>query len=287
MSLLLAPAGADPQARFESSVGRGAEILDALEVPNWAPWLRFSAEELDAQSEVFPAGQLLACDDTTRPLASLSTNRIDWDGMIEHLPTWDRVAGKTRTYRDTCVPNGNAIVLMSANVRPDARGRGITRLLIDQVKRVAAAERIEHILSDFRPSEYGAYNMEQGEVGFATYCAMARRDGLPLDSWLRSVTRNGMQPLGVDSRAMVVRTTVAEFSHHRATYRPNCWYRLIDPNVISIRMAEHTPQLDLHDIDEVWECRETGTWYVDRCGGQALYVESNLWGRLPRTAHGC
>jgi hypothetical protein len=61
---------------------------------------------------------------------------------------------------------------------------------------------------------------------------------------------------------------------------------LTDPNVISIRMSEHTPHLDLDDVDEKWECRETGTWYVDRSGGRALYVESNLWGRLPRTAQG-
>jgi hypothetical protein len=287
MTAVLAPAGDQPH--FEPSAGRGAEIFEVLEVPNWAPWLRFSAEELDAQSEVFPAGQILVCDQESRPLASLSTNRIDWDGVLEHLPTWDRVAGPTRTYRDTYAQNGNAIVLMSANVRRDARKTRLTDLLIDQIKRLAATEGIEHILSDFRPSEYGAYKLEAYKLeregtGFAAYCAWARQDGLPMDGWLRSLTRNGMQPLGVDSRAMVVRTTLEEFSRYRATYHLDRWYRLTDPNVISIRMSEHTPHLDLDDVDEKWECGETGTWYVDRSGGRALYVESNLWGRLPRTA---
>jgi hypothetical protein len=285
-TVLLAPAGHDLQPHFEPSAGRGAEIFDVLEVPNWAPWLRFSAEELDAQADVFPTGQILVCDQTSRPLASLSTNRIEWDGVIGHLPTWDHVAGETRTYRDTYAPDGNAIVLMSANVRRDARKMRLTDLLIDEVKRRAAAEGIEHILSDFRPSEYGAYKLERGNTGFAAYCALARQDGLPMDGWLRSLTRNGMQPLGVDSRAMVVRTTVEEFSRYRATYHLDRWYQLTDPNVISIRVSEHAPHLDLDDVEEKWECSETGTWYVDRSGGRALYVESNLWGRLP-TAHGC
>lgn len=271
----------DAHTRLEPASGRGAEIFDELEAPNWPPWLRFSAEELDAQAEVFPRGQILVCDERSRPLASLSSNRIDWDGVIEHLPTWDRVAGDDRTYRDTYRPDGNAVVLMSTNVRPDAQGLGLSEVLIDRMRSIAVADGVEHVMSDFRPNGYGAYKRTRGTAGFAAYCHMTREDGLPVDGWLRSVARKGMQPLAVDPRAIVVHTSASDLVRHRATYRPGRWYEPTDPDAVATALEEHTPHVDLDTVDEVWECDETGTWYVDRSRDRALYIESNLWGRLP------
>ena len=70
---------------------RGAEIFAALEAPSRAPWLRFSAARLDLEAEPYEPGQLLLCgrDD---PVALLSMTRIDWDGQLSTLPTWDELA---------------------------------------------------------------------------------------------------------------------------------------------------------------------------------------------------
>jgi hypothetical protein len=263
------------------SAGRGAEIFDVLEVPGWAPWLRFSPQQLDAQAEVFPAGQILLCDDDSRPIASLSTNRIDWDGQVEHLPTWDDVAGRSRTYRETHDPRGNAMVLMSVSVRPDQRGSRLPQELIDRARAVAVGNGIEHLLSDFRPSGYGRHKARHGGVGFAEYCSLTRPDGLPVDDWLRSLVRIGMEPLRVDRRAMVLETTVRDLRRFRRIYEPGKWYEVREPRRLDALIDEHAPHNELERVETVWECGETGTWYVDISAARALYIESNLWGQLP------
>lgn len=276
----MAPGRAELEPHAEPSLGRGADVYDTLERPNWAPWLRFSAEELDAQATVFPEGQILLCDQSSRPLASLSSNRILWDGDVDSLPTWDAVAGETRTYHDTYTPDGNAIVLMSVNVRPDAQGLRLTDALIDEIRGVARGARVQHVISDFRPSEFGAHKRRHPDATFAAYCAAEDANGLPIDQWLRSLARKGMESLRVDRRAMVVHAPLEELERFRREYRPERWYR-VEPAAATTRVEEHALDADLRRVDEVWECEDTGTWYVDRSARHAVYVESNLWGRVP------
>lgn len=273
-----------PETRFESSAGRGQEIYNVLEAPNWAPWLRFSAEQFNGQAQVFPDGQVLLCDENSRPLASFSTNRIMWDGDPESLPTWDEIAGDDNmTYADTYQPDGSTIVLMSVSIRPDAQGKSLTDVLVAKIKEVAAMEGIEYIISDFRPSGYGAYKAKNGDPGFAKYIELKRQeDNLPIDGWLRSLARKNMRPLRIDPKAMVVSTSLEEFKNFRFQYQPECWYQLTDPGLIKMKVAEQTPQTKVEQVDEVWECRENGTWYVNKADGRAVYIESNLWGLLPR-----
>lgn len=268
--------------RFESSVGQGQEIYDILEAPNWAPWLRFAPEQFDGQATVFSAGQILLSDENSRPLASFSTNRIKWDGNPESLPTWDEIAGDDMTYADTYQPDGNAIVLMSVSIRPDAQGKSLTDVLVAKIKEVAATGGVEYIISDFRPSGYGAYKTENGDPGFAKYIELKRQeDNLPIDGWLRSLARKNMRPLRIDPKAMIVPASLEEFNNFRSQYQPERWYQLTDPDLIKMKIAEQTPQAEVGQVDEVWECHETGTWYVNRTTQKAVYIESNLWGMIP------
>ncbi|MBI2009393.1 hypothetical protein HYS84_03200 [Candidatus Saccharibacteria bacterium] len=269
--------------RFESTLGRGQEIYDVLEVPNWAPWLRFTPEQFDEQATIFSAGQILLCDENSRPLASFSTNRVVWDGNPESLPTWGEIAGNDMTYANTYQPDGNAIVLMSVSIRPDAQGKSLTDVLVTKIKEVAAIKGIEYIISDFRPSGYGAYKAKNGDPGFAKYIELKRQeDNLPIDGWLRSLARKNMRPLRIDPKAIVVLASLEEFNNFRFQYQPECWYQLTDPGLIKMKVAEQTPQTEIGQVGEVWECRETGTWYVNKADGRAVYIESNLWGLLPR-----
>lgn len=271
-----------PELHFENSAGRGQAIYDALEAPNWAPWLRFSALAFDGQAQTFPEGQLLLVDGELQPIASLSTNRIKWDGDPRILPTWTQMAGEDMSYGDTYQADGNVLVLMSVNIRHDAQGLGLTDQLVSKAKEVANSLGIEHVMSDFRPSGYGAYKAEVGDPGFATYCELVRGDGMPVDPWLRSLAHRGMTPIRPDFRASIIPVAIQQFVGFKKYYKPESWYALTDPNLIKAKIAEHNPQTEIGHVNEVWECRETGTWYVNRNSGQAVYIEGNLWGELPR-----
>lgn len=238
-----------------------AAIYEVLEKPNWAPWLAASINSLRGRGKVFPEGQLLIKNLTGELCASLSMNRIDWDGNIDILPSWDDVAGDPTTYEQTYIHSGNTLTLMSMNVNPQYQGQGYARSLIAGAKKLGQALDVQYIIGSFRPNEYGKHKLSFGKKAatFKKYCELKRPDGLPIDAWLRNLSRNGMRHLKVDKKAMVVPVTLEEFEQYKNTYNLGLWIE-VEPNT--------------------WECGEVGTWHVDVKNNTAVYIESNMWGLL-------
>lgn len=265
----------------DTSETLNASPKELLENTCWAPWLRFDDIQLVGQKKIFPEGQLDIVNGSGNLEAFLSTNRIEWDGDKEGLPTWDEVAGPTATYAETFKSTGNTVVLMSMSVDPSRRGSGLPTLLVDRLKHFARTEHIEHLIGPFRPSDYGKYKRENGDFNFTNYCDLRREDGLRKDSWLRAVQRMGMKSLKPDARSMVVPADSNTLDHYRNSYKPEAWWRVEDPVQIDYLISWHQPNRELESVDEVWECGEAGTWYVDRKNDQTVYIESNLWGEIP------
>lgn len=236
-------------------------IFAKLERPNWAPWLEAMPKSLAGRAATFPDGQLIIKSICGEPLASLSMNKINWNGDVKTLPSWDAVAGEPTTYENTYMPFGNTLAMMSMNVNPDNIGEGYARTLIDKSKELAIKLNIDYLIGSFRPNEFGKYKLEHKEenIDFITYCALTRSDGLPIDGWLRNLTRNGMQPLVVDTNAMVIPILIEVFEEYKQTYKPNKWHEI---------------------TQNIWECGEVGAWKVDNSSGIATYRESNLWGLI-------
>lgn len=241
-------------------------IYQHLEVPNWAPWLAASMDSLAERSQVFQEGQIVLMGLGNLPLASLSTNRIFWDGNRGTLPTWDDVAGDPTTYEKTYIPNGNTLVLMSMNVTPTQQGKGLTKIMLEHMGKVAQKIGIQYVIGSFRPSEFGKFKAIPGnaESDFGDYCNLTREeDGLPKDAWIRSLTRNGMKPLAVDRNAMTVPVSLDEFIQiMNSGYNQGMWQEV---------------------APDIWECGEVGRWIIDRNLEKAIYKESNLWGIIQKT----
>lgn len=278
------------------SMGPLAGDIALLEKNTWAPWLTYSKDQLSKQRQTFGSGQFELRDSDRSLLGILSTNRINWSGDTEHLPTWNKVAGQELTYEDSFEPNGNTLALMSISVNPKARGRGIYRSLIRDAQDYARKNNLQHLIGDFRPSGFGVYKRHTGDFDFIKYCHNKRNENLqpplfgpiktkkdnqPQDPWLRAVKRLGMEELKPDARAMVVHAHADELDKYMQTYRPENWWKVTNAEQIKYLLDWHQPHLDLEHVVEVWECGETGTWYVDPINDEAVYIESNLWGELP------
>lgn len=262
----------------------GREIYDELESKNWAPWLRFSAQELDGQATVFPEGQMFTRTDEGQLAVALSTNRFFWDGTAENAPAWDEVAGDDLTYAGTYQPDGNTLVMMSMNVNPSLQGRGHASGIFDSIRNLAHHQNIERIGADFRPSGFGAYKSATGKFDIDEYVSLTRDDGQLKDPWLRSVTRQGAQLLRTHHRAMVVPATAAEVDTWAEEYNPGRWQEVTDPQQKHVLLSTHKPYRDLEQVNQILECGETGTWYVDREHNKAVYIESNVWAEVPKEA---
>lgn len=232
-------------------------IYQELEVPNWAPWLRASAETLAKRAEVFPDGQL-AVWEGEQPIANISLARFNYDDNPQDLKTWDELMGVPPTGEKTFDLSGNALGMMSINVHPHYQGAGLTTNIIEGVRDLAKRLQIEHVMGSFRPTQFGDYSLKNLHASFKDYVDSKRPDNLPTDGWLRILTRNGMRMLRVDDAAMVVPDVSRDqFEEYRKSYKPERW-KQVSPTV--------------------WRCGETGVWLVGE--KTAVYAESNVWGIL-------
>jgi len=234
-------------------------LYEGLEHPNWAPWLEAGISSLAGRAKVFPEGQLVMKDGQGHYAASLSLNQINWDGIIEHLPSWDDVAGDPTDYSKTYTPNGNTLVLLSMNVAPEFKGLQLPSKMIDAAKQVANTLGVSHLIGSFRPSGYGEIKKGVPDLEFETYCMLKKSfSDKPIDHWLGSLWHMGMKMLEVDHKAMTVMVPMTEFE----SYKQADW-KEVKPGI--------------------WECGEVGQWNVDAESGTATYQESNVWGSLPLT----
>lgn len=251
------------QYKVEKWKPNDVSAISRLEEINWAPWLRKSSDNMSWIASKFPDTQLLVRNESGNVVAALTANRINWDGNVQSLGTWDDVVrGSKRAgdYSSTHVADGNTICLTSSAVDPLTKGEGLAAKLVTEMRQVGRELGVDHLIGPFRPSAYGEYKLEHGPVDFAEYCAMTREDGQPLDPWIRNAKRLGMQPLRVEEASMVVEVPMEKFEEYKATYHPTKW----------------------KDFGEGrWECGETGSWYVSPENGKATYVEPNLWGEIP------
>jgi len=236
------------------------EIYSQLEHPNWAPWLEASKSTIASRAATFPRGQLVMKDNGIM-VASLSMNRIHWDGNPATLPNWDQVAGlQTTDYSETYQPTGNTLVMMSMNVAPEAKGKQLPTKMIEHVKLLTHALNVEYLIGSFRPSGYGIAKKNNAfNLPFWNYCTSTQAGTeKPIDPWLRSLWWNGMQMIQEDRLAMQVGIPLSEFESYKKSYKPESWVEV---------------------IPGVWECEEVGSWIIG--AEEAVYKESNVWGSIP------
>lgn len=242
-----------------------AQIYE-IEKQTWAPWLAASYESLAGRAEVNPMGQLAIVGAEGDVWASLSTNKINWSGDVEDLPSWDEVAGEPTDYSQTYIPDGNSVVLMSMNVSPDKQGLHLPAALVDQLVTSSKSDpSLEHVIGSFRPSDFAAATLANPELEFEEYVKTLRTDGLPVDKWLRALTRMGMTQLAIDHDAMRVNIDYHEFSEFKQAAEANTGQDWV--------MIDRAGPLYKY-----W-CGETGFFYATRHKG-ITYQESNVWGEL-------
>jgi GNAT superfamily N-acetyltransferase len=172
-----------------------------------------------------------------------------------------RLSARERKRR---VSTGNAMMLIALHICPEFQGRGLSQQIMDVQRGLARQLGYSHLISPFRPSGYGGHKQASGKTHsqqtFAEYCEMTRQDGLPVDAWLRALTRCGMRPLRPEARSFVVTASIPVFEALQKSYRPDAWYE---------------------PVPGTFECGQTPTWYMDEGRGVVVSVEPNLWGEIP------
>jgi GNAT superfamily N-acetyltransferase len=119
-----------------------------------------------------------------------------YDGVLLAVAA-DLLAGRTP----------NLVVAVELVVRPQARGQGISAVLLDALRGNAARLGHADLLAPVRPS----LKHEEPETPIAEYLRRTRRDGLPADPWLRVHLRAGGHVVGLAPSSMTVSGSLAQW----------------------------------------------------------------------------
>lgn len=237
-----------------------------LEKKCWAPWLQKSKKDFLTIATNFSNLQRSIKNKNGTLLAFMTTNRINWDGNSNTMPTWDKIAGGaigSSDFTKTYISTGNTLCLMSMNVNPIEQGKGHAQKLIQELKRTAKELNIQHIICSLRPVGYGHYKLAQIQkneplLSFIDYCSLKNEKNEPYDPWLRSASHQGIKLLCTAKDAIVVKVDKKTFENFIKNYKPHIWSQV---------------------SNNTWECGETGSWFVDNdC---AIYREDNLSVEIP------
>jgi GNAT superfamily N-acetyltransferase len=158
--------------------------------------------------EVFPDFQFVAYDEEAdEVLAQGHTIPLAWDGTVEGLPAG--IDGLVEEAFAVARDGGRANTLSAGAVEipPRHQSRGLSRVLLAEMKRLAAAHGLGDLLAPLRPSWKERYPLTPIE----RYVRWTREDGLPFDPWLRVHRRMGAEVLRPEPESMRITGAVGEW----------------------------------------------------------------------------
>jgi hypothetical protein len=231
------------------------DLEPAVEPLVAAGWPRFALESpLDRAYwerllREFAAYQALLVDGGGRLLGVGQSVPFRWDGRTEGLPGgWDEVFLQAMADADA----GRALTAAAAlgvTMAGEARGRGLSRLLVLGLRDAAAGHGLADLVVPVRPSQKAAYPLTPME----RYLGWTMPDGRAFDPWLRVHVGLGGEVLGICPESMVVTGSVAEWEEWTAMRFPDSGLYVVPGALVPVE--------------------------IDRERDQGRYAEPNVWVR--------
>lgn len=195
------------------------------------------------------------------PLADFQTIALDGDEVVglansipffrppdEPLPDtgWDAVlewgvigarAGKA----------ANSLSALSVAIRPEQRGTGLARRLLDAMKPPARAAGLSTMVAPVRPTHKALYPLQD----FMTYCSWRRADGTAFDPWLRTHEAMGASVIGPAMASQTITGTLEQWQR---------WTGLHFPASGLYAIAGALAPLEIDLVAGTGTCREPNLW---------------------------
>jgi hypothetical protein len=196
----------------------------------------------DRQYVEYPDLQLWLVDDDDRLLAE--SNAVPIPFGPDELPGdgWDAAMAQAFEGRPA-----KAVSAIAITIGVDDRGKGLSKTMLDGMRKAVAARGLSDLVAPVRPSLKHRYPL----ASIDRYVQWRREDGKLLDPWLRVHEDAGAQLVRVAHESMRISGTVADWEN---------WTKMVFP--------------------------ESGTYVVpgalvpveiDRERDEGVYVEPNVW----------
>lgn len=194
------------------------------------------------QYEEFPDLQLYLVDEGDRLLAESNAVAIPFGPGELPDEGWDAALEQAFAGRPA-----QAVSAIAITIGVDQRGKGLSKTMLDGMRKAVAARGLSDLVAPVRPSLKHRYPLTPIE----RYVAWRREDGRLLDPWLRTHESAGAELVRVAPASMRISGTVAEWEG---------WTKLDFPE-----SGAYVVPGALAPVE------------VDRERDEGLYVEPNVW----------
>jgi GNAT superfamily N-acetyltransferase len=163
----------------------------------------------------FDEYQFAYINESGQVIAGGQTIPFHWSGVTEELPeTLDEVMQNALANREATVAVSapgtqqlNYLCAVAALVDEPARGQGMSRAILLEMKKLARRHGLFGVVAPVRPT----LKSEHPEVSIEKYANWRREDGQLYDPWLRVHEQLGGKRLGIAPRAFSVIASVADW----------------------------------------------------------------------------
>ncbi|MDM5233788.1 GNAT family N-acetyltransferase [Lysinibacillus pakistanensis] len=197
----------------------------------------------------FPEFQYILLNEESTPMACGNSIPFDWDGNEDNLPSgWDGVFEKgILDYQDNISPN--SLSALAIVIHPKFRGKGLSELMVKEMKGLAIKNRIKNMVAPVRPSLKYKFPL----IPMKEYISWIRDDGFPFDPWIRTHYKTGASIIKVAERSMVIPASIEMWEK---------WCGMKFPTSGSYILNEGLVPLE-----------------VDKAANKGVYIEPNVWMR--------
>jgi hypothetical protein len=155
----------------------------------------------------FADWQFAVCDSFDHVVGAGHSVPFAWEATDADLP--ETIAGilERAVQGRAAQRRPSALSALGALVDARARGQGLSRVIVETMRGMAAQWRFDALVAPVRPTRKAAYPLTPME----RYVRWTDEEGLPLDPWMRVHARLGAEIVRVIPRSMVIAGTVRQW----------------------------------------------------------------------------
>lgn len=229
---------------------RPDDQMDQLFGDGWPAFItadQVVKEYIGTVRDLFADLELVLLDVDDIPVAAGWAVPLCWSGDPRHLPSG---------YTDTLVraveghnkgESPDTLVVMAAQVHPGRRGQGLAGEFLTAMRSLADQQGWARVIAPVRPTLKSRYPLTPIEQ----FASWTRRDGLPLDPWLRTHQRLGAKIIANAPTSQTMTGTVGQWEEWAGMRFPGSGTYVIPDGLSTLQI----------DVDN------------DR----GVYVEPNVW----------
>lgn len=191
--------------------------------------------------------QILICDGPDNVVAVGYIVPLVWNGTLEDLPeTIDEIVVRALDDEQHDRPP-NTVSALAAIVAREYQGRGLSTVILQQMRRVGRQLGCTALIAPVRPTWKSRYPL----IPLERYVRWTRPDGAPFDPWIRVHWRMGAAQLKIAPNTLTVSASVSEWEKWTGIPMPGSG-KYIVPGGLQPVLVDREEDVAVYEDPNVW-----------------------------------